>query len=118
MDYQKQILEALDIFEISDITLEGGMQVKQFKSQLGYVENNWKEAPNGEIYINDSFPGRADLQARVRAVIEKYADRIRAVEDEFSDKYGWTRGAYNEIYEGRGADKVSSVPSNTEEGGL
>lgn len=118
VDYQKQILEALDIFEISDITLEGGMQVKQFKAQLGYVENNWKEAPNGEIYINDSFPGRPDLQARVRAVTEKYADRIRAVEDEFSDKYGWTRGAYNEIYEGRGADKVSSVPSNTEEGGL
>ena len=25
---------------------------------------------------------------------------------------------YNEIYEGRGANKVSSVPSNTEEGGL
>ena len=117
MDYQKQILEALDIFEISDITLEGGMQVNSLRLNLDTLEQ-LEGGSNGEIYINDSFPGRPDLQARVRAVTEKYADRIRAVEDEFSDKYGWTRGAYNEIYEGRGADKVSSVPSNTEEGGL
>ena len=34
------------------------MQVKQFKSQLGYVEKDWKEYPNGEFYIKGGFPGR------------------------------------------------------------
>ena len=101
-DYQRMILEALDIFEISDIKLEGGMQVKQFKAQLGYVFNDWKEAPNGEIYLDSSFPGRPDLQTRVQSVVSKYADRVQAVDDEFTGKYGWSQGNYNTKYTGGG----------------
>ena len=102
VDYQRMILEALDIFEISDIKIDSGMQVKQFKAQLGYVFNDWKEAPNGEIYLDSSFPGRPDLQTRVQSVVSKYADRVQAVDDEFTGKYGWSQGNYNTKYTGTG----------------
>ena len=124
VDYQRMILEALDIFEISDIKLDGGMQVKQFKAQLGYVANNWKEAPNGEIYLNDSFPGRPDLQNRVSTVVSKYVDNVQAVDDEFTAKYGWSQGDYNTKYRGQqpgsesktGGVDTTTPPANNEGG--
>jgi hypothetical protein len=113
--------EVLDIFEISDIKREGGADVKLFKAQLGYVGNNWKEAPNGEIYIKDSFPGRPDIQARVQSIVSKYAERIKAVDDEFTAKYGWSQGNYNTKYTGTTGTKEggvdTTVPPVTNEGG-
>ena len=121
VDYQRMILEALDIFEISDIKIDGGMQVKQFKAQLGYVSNNWKEAPNGEIYLNNSFRGRPDIQARVQSIVSKYAERIKAVDDEFTAKYGWSQGNYNTKYTGTTGTKEggvdTTIPPVTKEGG-
>ena len=120
-DYQRMMQEVLDIFEISDIKREGGADVKLFKAQLGYVGNNWKEAPNGEIYIKDSFPGRPDIQARVQSIVSKYAERIKAVDDEFTAKYGWSQGNYNTKYTGTTGTKEggvdTTVPPVTNEGG-
>ena len=120
-DYQRMMQEVLDIFEISDIKREGGADVKLFKAQLGYVGNNWKEAPNGEIYIKDSFPGRPDIQARVQSIVSKYAERIKAVDDEFTAKYGWSQGNYNTKYTGNTGTKEggvdTTVPPVTKEGG-
>lgn len=124
VDYQRMILEALDIFEISDIKIDGGMQVKQFKAQLGYVFNDWKEAPNGEIYLDSSFPGRPDLQNRVQSVVSKYADNVQAVDDEFTAKYGWSQGDYNTKYRGQqpgsesktGGVDTTTPPANNEGG--
>ncbi|MAK37556.1 MAG: hypothetical protein CMC15_15470, partial [Flavobacteriaceae bacterium] len=118
VEYQRMILEALDIFEISDITIDGGMQVKQFKAQLGYVSNDWKKAPNGEIYLDSSFPGRPDLQTRVQSVVSKYADRIKAVDDEFESKYGWVQNrslnsAYRRIDE---IDQDQALPLEVPDG--
>jgi len=121
VEYQRMMLEALDIFEISDIKREGGMLVEQFVAQKGYVYNNWKEAPNGEIYLESSFPGQSDIQARVQSIVSKYAERIKAVDDEFTGKYGWSQGNYNTKYTGTTGTKEggvdTTVPPVTKEGG-
>lgn len=102
-EYEKLMRQVLDRFEISD-----KIQVKQFAAQTGYVGNDWSKNKNGELYLGGRFEGRPDIQQRIRAIVKKYNARVEAVEDDFSDKYGWTKGEFNTEY------KTPEINSNTQ----
>ena len=91
--YQKLMKDVIDDFDIPDTVV-----AKPFAANLGYVGNNWKEFKNGEEYIQNTFRGRSDLQQRVRDIVTKLNPRVEAVEEDFSNKYGWTREDLNTEY--------------------
>lgn len=67
---------------------------KLFHAKTGYLENNWQEKPNGQGYLEDSLKGRPDLQQRVNDIVAEIQPKVEAVEEEFADKYGWTRDPF------------------------
>ena len=76
-----------------------------FVSYNGYLGNNWTEKKNGENYLQESrLAQRPDLQQRVRDLVSRLDPRIKAVETEFADKYGWSpREDLNTAYKARPA---------------
>ena len=46
---------------------------------------------NGEGYLEDGLRGQLDLQRKVGDIVTLLNPRIEAVEEEFANKYGWTR---------------------------
>ena len=76
-----------------------------FVSYNGYLGNNWTEKKNGENYLQESrLAQRPDLQQRVRDLVSRLDPRIKAVETEFADKYGWSpRDDLNTAYKARPA---------------
>ncbi|MEK9655839.1 MAG: LPD38 domain-containing protein, partial [Halieaceae bacterium] len=76
-----------------------------FTSYNGYLGNNWTEKKNGENYLQESrLAQRPDLQQRVRDLVSQLDPRIKAVENEFADKYGWSpREDLNTAYRARPA---------------
>jgi len=87
-EFQSQVAKALESMEFED-NVE--YVSAPFAAQTGYFENNWKENPNGERYLDRALGGRPDLQRRVRTIIEEIQPRIDAIDAEFATKYGWTR---------------------------
>ena len=87
-EFQSQVTKALESMEFED-NVEG--VAEPFAAQTGYFENNWKENPNGENYLDRALGGQPDLQRRVRTIIEEIQPRIDAIDAEFATKYGWTR---------------------------
>ena len=130
-DFQNRVRKVLNMLEISDInTPSGKLEATTSASQKIYVTNdkynddysqllsNWKEATNGENYLEGTFPGRQDLQDRVRSIVTKFADRVEAVEDEIVRDYGWTKLDYNSAYRGKPKDGGvdTTIPPNNEGG--
>jgi hypothetical protein len=74
---------------------------KMFGADTGYLGNNWKENLNGERYLDSGdLAGRPDLQRKIRDIVNRLAPRVSAVEDEFANRYGWTRNReLNRLYE-------------------
>ncbi len=87
-EFQSQVAKALESMEFEDNV---GYVAEPFAAQTGYFENNWKENPNGERYLDRALGGQPDLQRRVRTIIEEIQPRIDAIDAEFATKYGWTR---------------------------
>ena len=87
MDFEKAVNNALAM-----ITFDNGETYKavRFVSDNGLTENNWQENQNGEGYLDNRLRERPDLQGRVTDIIKKLQPRIREVETEFSEKYGWS----------------------------
>ena len=125
-DFQDRVRKVLNILEISDIdTPSGKLEAGTAASQKVYVTNTdydagtgWKEAPNGENYLEGTFGGRQSVQERVRNIVTKFADRIDAVEDEIVRDYGWTKLDYNSAYRGKPKDGGvdTTIPPNNEGG--
>ena len=71
-----------------------------------------QENKNGEGYMGGRLEGRPDLQRRVSSIVSKLQPRVREVESEFSERYGWTRneelnqGCYGDEAEELGVDLV------------
>ena len=113
-EFQKKVRKVLNILEISDITTNSGkLEAGTATSQKVYVTNTnfdtgtgWKEAPNGENYLEGTFGERPDLQERVRTIVTKFADRVDAVEDEIVREYGWTKLDYNSAYKGKQKEQI------------
>ncbi len=125
-DFQNRVRKVLNMLEISDIdTPSGKLEAGTAASQKVYVTNTnfdtgtgWKEAPNGENYLEGTFGGRQDVQERVRNIVTKFADRVEAVEDEIVRDYGWTKLDYNSAYRGKSKDGGidTTIPPNNEGG--
>lgn len=125
-DFQNRVRKVLNMLEISDIdTPSGKLEAGTAASQKVYVTNTnfdtgtgWKEAPNGENYLEGTFGGRQSVQERVRNIVTKFADRIEAVEDEIVRDYGWTKLDYNSAYRGKPKDGGvdTTIPPNNEGG--
>ena len=125
-DFQNRVRKVLNMLEISDIdTPSGKLEAGTAASQKVYVTNTnfdtgtgWKEAPNGENYLEGTFGGRQSVQERVRNIVTKFADRVEAVEDEIVRDYGWTKLDYNSAYRGKPKDGGidTTIPPNNEGG--
>jgi hypothetical protein len=87
MDFEKAVNNALEMITFDNAETANA---KRFVSDNGLTENNWQENQNGEGYLDNRLRERPDLQGRVTDIIKKLQPRIREVETEFSEKYGWS----------------------------
>jgi hypothetical protein len=108
LDFEKVIINALNSIESDNGETA---QVTRFVSDNDLIENNWQENQNGEGYLNQNrLSGRPDLQRRVTDIISQLQPRVREVESEFSERYGWTpNAALNTAYDGQ-QSQVGSPP--------
>lgn len=67
------------------------VRLTHFAANTGYLGNNWEVDKNGEGYLRDSRRISPDLQGRVESLIRKIQPRIQEVDQDFSERYGWTR---------------------------
>jgi hypothetical protein len=62
-------------------------RVKRFVADTGYIENDWKVNPNGEVYRRRlGEQGRSDVLGRLEAEL---GPSIQRVNEEYAQKYGW-----------------------------
>ena len=50
---------------------------------------NWKEPRYGDEYFQGRLKGRPDQQRRIRDLIQKFGNRVDAVNADFATKHGW-----------------------------
>jgi hypothetical protein len=96
-DFEKAINNALTQIEFDN---DESFTAKRFVSDNGLIENDWTENTNGEGYLENRLSGRPDLQGRVKDLVTQLQPRVRQVEDEFSERYGWTQNReLNRVYD-------------------
>ena len=86
-DFNNMVVKALTEMEFEG--LNEPVKYGRFASQAGYIGNNWRKNKNGEDYTKSIASLSPDLQRRVEDIISKLAPRIEAVDQEFSNRYGW-----------------------------
>jgi hypothetical protein len=98
VQFQKLVNKAL-----KKVTFDNNETVDaaMFGADTGYLGNDWTENLNGESYLETGeLAGRPDLQRKIRDIVAQLAPRVSAVEDEFSNRYNWTRNRnLNSTYE-------------------
>ena len=82
--FQNNVAEALRRMDIAD-----DVEHIRFASQNGMPITDWKEAVYGQGYFEGRLKERPDLQRRVRDLVQKYGERIDAVDADFATKHGW-----------------------------
>ena len=109
VQFQKLVNKAL-----GKVTFDNNETVDaaMFGADTGYLGNDWKENLNGEGYLETGgLAGRPDLQRKIRDIVTQLTDRVSAVEDEFSNRYNWTRNRnLNSSYEAPQAQGIGSLP--------
>ena len=77
----------------------------QFAANTGYLGNNWEIDKNGEGYLQSIRRISPDLQGRVESLVRQIQPRIQEVDQDFSERYGWTRNeSINSNYRSRPSD--------------
>ena len=116
LDFEKVINQALEGIQFEN---DEAVTATRFVSDNDLIENNWQENTNGEGYLENRLSGRPDLQRRVTDIIAQLQPRVREVESEFSERYGWTpNAALNTAYDvqqsqvGNPPERPSPVPSD------
>jgi hypothetical protein len=108
--FQKIINNALkeNVFDNGEV-----VNAKMFGADTDYLGNNWTENLNGESYMDSGIlAGRPDLQRKIRDIVNRLAPRVSAVEEEFSNRHGWTRNReLNRAYETTDQDPIGIAPS-------
>jgi hypothetical protein len=61
----------------------------EFKAESGYIENHWKENPNGESYR--SWMGKAGLGDLQIEQIERWSKVYAATAEKYGKEYGWDK---------------------------
>lgn len=81
------------------------VRLTHFAANTGYLGNNWEVDKNGEGYLRDSRRISPDLQRRVESLVRQIQPRIQEVDQDFSERYGWTRNeSINSNYRSRPSD--------------
>jgi hypothetical protein len=113
LDFQKTINRALEKMNFDN---DEPVNAKMFGADTGYLGNNWTEKFNGEGYLDTGdLARRPDLQRKVRDIVARLAPRVSAVEDEFANRYNWTRNRQlNSAYEAQ--QEVGAAPVATPQG--
>ena len=124
-EFQNKVKKVLNIFQISDIQNKEGMVVELSASQNIYVSNvdygtgkGWKEYPNGEFYLEEASQ---DSKIYKRGFVLSSRNMQTASEQSKMNSQPSTAGQEEPTTKSMKDEeptKVSSVPSNTEEGGL
>ena len=77
----------------------------QFAANTSYLGNNWEIDKNGEGYLQSIRRISPDLQGRVESLVRQIQPRIQEVDQDFSERYGWTRNeSINSNYRSRPDD--------------
>ena len=88
IEFAKLVKSAISKLDIETKTAD----IKYFNSQNGYVGNDWSVNKNGEDYFRElGGEGRSDVYGKVRGVVKKIQTRIDDIDNDFSEKYGWTK---------------------------
>ena len=82
------IKDALDNAKFND---DPDVEALLFSADANDLSNNWKENPDGQGYYPASWSERPDLQKRVQDAYAKIRPNIEAVDQSFSERYGWTQ---------------------------
>lgn len=64
--------------------------IREFAWQGNYIPNDWRTQPSGEGYLEAGSKGRSDLRRKILDIIAEVEPRVRAVNEEYAAKYGWT----------------------------
>lgn len=82
---------------------------KWFIAQGALLKHDWQGGSDGRGYLQTRrLAGRPDLQRRVRDVVAQIEPRVRAVEEEFADRYGWSRDS-DLVYSKRVDENIESA---------
>ena len=77
---------------INDVEFDLEVDIEIFHAQNALIENDWSKNKNGEDYLNQiRREGQPDLYRKVYSVIEKINARIDDIDEDFSERYGFTR---------------------------
>ena len=77
---------------VNDIKLNSEVNIERFHAQNALIENDWSKNKNGEDYIRQiRREGQPDIYRKVYSVIKKINARIDDIDQDFSERYGFTR---------------------------
>ena len=98
-DFNNMVVKALTATDFENVD---SVTAGRFAAQAGYLGNDWRVDKNGESYIQSIGGISPDLQRRVEDIIRRLQPRIDAVDQSFSEKYGWTQDQkLNEKYKAK-----------------
>jgi hypothetical protein len=111
LDFGKVINQALKDIQFDN---DEAVTATRFVSDNDLIKNNWQENTNGEGYLENRLSGRPDLQGRVTDIVAQLQPRVREVESEFSERYGWTPNAgLNTAYDESGSQDQRGLDTPT-----
>ena len=87
-NFNNMVVKAVTAIDFENVD---SAEVGRFAADAGYIGNDWSVDRNGESYIQSIGEISPDLQRRVEDLIHRLQPRIDAVDQNFSEKYGWTQ---------------------------
>ena len=87
-NFNNMVVKAVTAIDFENVD---SAEVGRFAADSGYIPNDWSVDRNGESYIQSIGEISPDLQRRVEDLIHRLQPRIDAVDQNFSEKYGWTQ---------------------------
>ena len=107
---------------VNDIKLSSEVNIEMFHAQNALIENDWSKNKNGEDYISQiRREGQPDLYRKVYGIIEKINARIDDIDQDFSERYGFTRNQElnaeyrrSELNEGQSSEVDQALPDSAQ----
>jgi len=105
-DFHRSVISAITQFMRK---FDGSVEIKLFSADGDAIENDWKEAPNGQSYIQRiSQAKRPDLLEWADGQLQAEVD---AVNRDFSERYGWGAATLQERDQ-NGTEEIASLEAD------
>lgn len=107
------IVNRLDQMEAG--TLPVAIETHLARADSGYLENDWKEHPNGEGYLHAIDSAGPYVQGVAHKVVTDLEPKIDAVCKDFAQRYGWTGWPPGGEAAGKGRDRAIAGDASMDE---